>query len=260
MIVRQREQSEIIIPECVLRSPQLSQDKTPGLCHRMAYGVVNCVKNLGLGVATAAAIAPIATGVSFLAQKTGFIEEMGDNHSLIKEGIANLAKLGIYLDGEAIANATCPVEEYVKQWNFAFPYNPEFHETVFSTKASLVAGVGVAYPLFEEVVFRGLIQDVLLKRIPKYIVSKVAPGKETALDSNIAKVARITLTAAAFSACHLVNFGIMPDSYVRAQLIASFVMGIGFGALKESKAGLLGAIGAHMANNVMAISPQLWSC
>ena len=37
-------------------------------------------------------------------------------------------------------------------------------------------------------------------------------------------------------------------------------MGIGFGMLKESKAGLTGAIAVHMGNNMIAITPALMSC
>lgn len=44
------------------------------------------------------------------------------------------------------------------------------------------------------------------------------------------------------------------------QLVATFAMGTGFGIIKESKAGLLGSIGAHMTNNFVAIAPQLWGC
>ena len=51
-----------------------------------------------------------------------------------------------------------------------------------------------------------------------------------------------------------------PDTYVSLQLVATFVGGIGLGILKESNAGLLGAIGAHVTNNMIAISPSLWSC
>lgn len=39
-----------------------------------------------------------------------------------------------------------------------------------------------------------------------------------------------------------------------------FKMGIGYGLIKESQAGLLGAMGARIANNMYAIAPQLSSC
>ncbi|MBM3183732.1 MAG: CPBP family intramembrane metalloprotease [Chlamydiae bacterium] len=103
-------------------------------------------------------------------------------------------------------------------------------------------------------------QDVLLKRLPKWALKKIAPGKEAALDSRIAKVARVVLTAALFSAFHLVNQGVLSDAYVKAQLIGTFVLGLGFGAIKESKAGLLGSIGAHMANNMLASRGLLMMC
>jgi len=52
----------------------------------------------------------------------------------------------------------------------------------------------------------------------------------------------------------------MADSYFRMQLVSTFVGGIGLGILKESKVGLLGAIGSHIGNNMLALTPGLWSC
>lgn len=241
-------------------SPHLNVDRSSSLCVRMAYRTANVVKRFGIGVAAACIVTPISLGSIFLAQKMELIQGTGDRLSLLKEGAAKLADLGIYLDTEALANPICPMEEYAKQWNRTFRNSPELQLTVFGLKASLFAFVVLAAPLCEEVIFRGLIQDVLLKRIPKYFVKKIAPGKETSLDSNISKVVRITLTAALFSAAHLSNSKIAADSYVSMNLIATFVLGIGCGVLKETKAGLLGAVGAHMNNNIFAISSTLWSC
>jgi membrane protease YdiL (CAAX protease family) len=101
---------------------------------------------------------------------------------------------------------------------------------------------------------------ILIYHFSKFIVKKIAPGKETLLDTTAAKATRIVLTAAAFSAAHLQNQDLFSDSYVIMQLVSTFVGSIGLGILKESKAGLLGSIGAHMAHNFIAISPILWSC
>lgn len=241
-------------------SPQLNVGRSSNCCIRMACGTANCVKKFGLGVAAAGIVTPVSGGVVFLARKLGLIQELGESLSLTREGVANLAKTGIALDADALANAVCPMQEYVSQLNHALQLYPEYQQTVFSVKASLVTVIGIVAPIFEEVVFRCLIQNVLLKDVPKFIVKHIAPGRETALDSNIATLARVALTAALFSAYHLTNSGLMADSIVSTQIVATLVMGIGFGALKESNAGLLGAIGAHVTNNILAISPQLWSC
>lgn len=233
--------------------------KSPGLCTRLAYGTANCVKRFGLGVAAAGIGTPISWGASYLAGKVGLIQEIGDQASLVKEQMANMAKLGFKMDSDAIMNATCKMQTLVDQINSNIPWK-EAHTSVFAVKAAQVGMMGVGIPIVEEIVFRGLIQDVLLTRIPKYVIKKIAPGKETALDTRIAKAARITLTAALFSAAHLANSGFFADSYVSMQLVATFVGGIGLGILKESNAGLLGAMGGHIANNMIAIAPALWSC
>lgn len=112
----------------------------------------------------------------------------------------------------------------------------------------------------EEIFFRGLMQDVLLTRIPKYVIKNIVPGREIALDSSVAKTARIVLTAAAFSTCHLLNQGLFPDSALINQLTLTFVSGICFGIIKESKMGMLGSVGAHMSINFFAVPLELWSC
>lgn len=110
----------------------------------------------------------------------------------------------------------------------------------------------VVAPIFEEPLFRYGIQEVLLTYLPKKIVKKVAPGKEMILDCKIAKTSRIALTTLLFAAIHLINKSEFPESYVMRQVISSFVGGIIFGILKESRVGLLGAIEAHCLNNCLS--------
>jgi hypothetical protein len=233
--------------------------KSPGLCTRLAYDTANYVKRFGLGVAAGGIGSHISWGASYLAGKVGLIQEIGDLASSVKEHMANMAKHGFKIDSDAIINSTCKMQALVDQVNSNIPWEQE-HTSVFAFKAAQVGMEGIGMPIVEEIVFRGLIQDVLLTRIPKYVIRKIAPGKEIALDTKIAKVARITLTAALFSATHLANSGFLADSHVSKQLVAAIVAGIGLGILKESNAGLLGAIGGHIANNIIAIAPALWGC
>lgn len=114
-------------------------------------------------------------------------------------------------------------------------------------------------PIAEEIVFRFLIQDVILTRIPKCLIKRIMPGQETILDSKIAKVVRIILTASLFSLVHFGNLGTYPVAYVTVQVFASFFSGIGYGVLKESKWGLLATIGAHCINNTVAVICTLLS-
>lgn len=116
-------------------------------------------------------------------------------------------------------------------------------------------------PIKEEIQYRMVIQDLFLMRIPKYIIKKVAPGKEKILDSKGMKAARIFLTATLFARAHLINKEIS-WAYTARQVPSTFVMGVFFGLMKESKAGLMGAIGMHMANNIIAslgiLSTHYW--
>lgn len=115
----------------------------------------------------------------------------------------------------------------------------------------------VYVPINEEILFRGILQGGILKSIPRYIVKKYVPGKESHLDSKIAKLARVTLTAALFSAIHLSNLETHGEEHVRRQLIGTFFLGLCTGILKETKAGLVGAIGAHIGYNTYA---QVMNC
>ncbi len=240
---------------------QTEQGEPQGLCSRLAYGTANCSKRFAHGIAAAGVLTPISTTISYLAQITGLIPEL-TQESIIRGTIENLKNRGMHkFDVEALLDAPCYLEEYTKQYNSHYSeWTPELHISPLTVKVQAVAVMGLDAPISEEILFRGLIQDLLLTRVPKYIIAKIAPGKETALDTRMAMAARIILTSALFSAAHLQNKGILSDSYVATQLVTTFVVGIGFGALKESKAGLLGSIGAHMAHNMLATAPILWSC
>lgn len=58
----------------------------------------------------------------------------------------------------------------------------------------------------------------------------------------------------------ILNKKMMADSYVINQLATSFIGGILYGTLKESKVGLLGSIGAHITYNMIARFSGLLKC
>lgn len=110
-------------------------------------------------------------------------------------------------------------------------------------------------PIIEEIAFRFLLQDILLKRVPKYIIKKILPGKETVVDNRITKVFRILFTATLFAASHT-DYTFFYKTHV-------FIVGITSGVLKESKMGILGAIGYHITNNslvnIFSIVLTIWA-
>lgn len=168
------------------------------------------------------------------------------------------------MNADRLVNSSCYLKELAGQLNLHMIQTPngwqQLNYDVPTIKAEVIGLIVIRTALKEEIIFRGLIQDVCLTMIPKYVIKKNKPGNETILDTTAAKAVRIILTSAAFSEWHLQNQGILSDSYVSMQLVATFAMGTGFGIIKESKAGLLGSIGAHMTNNFVAIAPQLWGC
>ncbi len=161
------------------------------------------------------------------------------------------------------SNASCPMKaiasRILKYQNITIN-ELNLSQKVFRLKIDFFLVAVVVGPILEELLFRDLVQDVLLTRIPKYIISKISPGHESLVDSKIAALSRIALTAAAFSASHLFNYGIIENEYVKIQVITTFFNGLIYGLVRESRAGLTGTIAAHMTNNLFASLPILWAC
>lgn len=123
----------------------------------------------------------------------------------------------------------------------------------FETKIGEIISVMSSGPICEELLFRGVIQDILLKRIAKKILMNVAPEKAWVLDTRVATAARIVFASALFSTAHLINDGQLAHEYVVHQAIGAFFGSLLLGAIKESGLGLAGAIGAHIGHNAFAL-------
>lgn len=214
------------------------------------------VKYFCFGALSACLLMPITKGAYFLAHKIGFIQEATRSDN-IRGTIAKLKAQGyVNFDAESLINASQYMAEYVRQLNTHF--ESAFHQTVFSMKATLILQMVIYAPLLEEFIFRYLIQDLLFNRFPKKITMMSAPGKEACLNFTGVRETRIIVTASLFSAYHLINLVWAADSYVTLQLITTFILGISFGVLKESRVGLLGAISAHMTYNYLALFFIIW--
>lgn len=66
-----------------------------------------------------------------------------------------------------------------------------------------LAGTILAPAALEELEFRWLVQDVVLKKIPEQILKTIVPEYAHIVDSDVARISRIALTALLFSASHL---------------------------------------------------------
>ena len=100
---------------------------------------------------------------------------------------------------------------------------------------------GILSPILEEILFRGLLQNIILKKPLKLV------------DAKITKCFRIGCASALFAVAHLGNRGSYPDNYIKRQVIVALFMGSFLGMIKESKLGLSGAIGAHIGFNIFGI-------
>ncbi|MBX7065858.1 MAG: CPBP family intramembrane metalloprotease [Parachlamydiales bacterium] len=214
-------------------------------------------RNFGFGVIAGSIAVPISSAAIYLTQNLGLLPKLPDHESLLKESFVKLAKLNVSLDATSILKSTCPIQEYVTQFNRAFPEMGK--QTVLSMKGIMVGATGFMQPILEETFFRGIFQDLVLRRFCTSVIQKISPEQAPFFRSTTAKVMRIFLTAGFFALMHLGNAVTMPTAYVAGQVGSCFLKGLFYGALKESS-GLASTIGAHMANNLLAIRNHLISC
>lgn len=110
----------------------------------------------------------------------------------------------------------------------------------------------------EELIFRYLIQDVLLKRGLGKAIKIISPKHASFMDSSAGKTIRVVTTAALFAASHLV--GTKNEDGFILQATCAFIGGIYLGTIKESRLGLIGSIGSHMMHNVLGMSYGYLKC
>lgn len=61
-------------------------------------------------------------------------------------------------------------------------------------------------PVMEEVEFRYLLQQVMLKHLPQTVLDRVFPDHNIDLDAVPIKILRILVTASVFAACHITQY------------------------------------------------------
>ncbi|HEV8051637.1 MAG TPA: CPBP family intramembrane glutamic endopeptidase [Parachlamydiaceae bacterium] len=105
-------------------------------------------------------------------------------------------------------------------------------------------------PILEELENRFLFQEVLLKRMPKKIIEKVAPQYSTLVDSKIAKISRITLSTTLFILAHMEVYdgSICPTNYG----FRTAALGIYTAYLTEKTGSIAAATLFHTLNNIVS--------
>lgn len=128
------------------------------------------------------------------------------------------------------------------------PYVPEFLQD-FSKNVSFLEGslpadkrnisrLLINRPLFFGTLLFGLTQEGLLKKLPEKILKKVAPSQASLVNSRLARMTRIALTAFIYSLASSLEFSsfrVHPNLYSvsKANLIWKFVEGAMCGSVQE---------------------------
>ncbi len=122
---------------------------------------------------------------------------------------------------------------------------------ILSANRYVAEAVVIRAPIINEIFFRGLLQDIILKRGVEKVVAFVSPKHAELVNSKAYTAARILITSALFSYYSRTN-------YLDREVLPSFLLSTGLGLLKE-KYGLTSAIGAHMLNAFVPMARDLFS-
>ncbi len=186
---------------------------------------------------------------------------------------ANITRLKHFVEGTAVSSLTLVGNlglSYAANYLKLIPDDPclywdAFYKTfpkgsipqhlawkVFSINAVIIGGIG------EELVFRGVIQDLLLKKLLGKVIEKVSPGNAAWTNGKTAKISRIVIASVLFGALHLVTPTKEIPLAIALQAFNALFLGAILGAVKESRLGLIGSIGCHMMHNA-ACATQIYA-
>lgn len=107
-------------------------------------------------------------------------------------------------------------------------------------------------PIVEEAMFRVGLQELMLKRAPKALLNRFAPSYSGLVDTRAAKIARVTLSAAAFSLAHAMDPKYGWPNCSAGRLINTFVMGLFAGGIQEVTESPLMATIFHSGFNIQS--------
>ena len=116
--------------------------------------------------------------------------------------------------------------------------------------------VVIQAPIFEETLFRYGLQELLLRELPKVTLKKFAPSYVDVVDSKVAKVARVGVSALAFCLMHAVR----PEETSvtlfcsTARLTGVLALGILAGGVQEVTESTLLSILFHSGWNIVSLS------
>ncbi len=181
---------------------------------------------------------------------------INDSYYFIKGAFSNFPENSFTIpesfNPSAVIGSRRPFQEYLRQTSILL--GKQYTKSNF-----IIDGIKefVVFPaIFEEIAFRYVIQDLMLKKCVHKVLAKFAPTYAAFTNHKIYTLFRIAVSSYAFSLMHYSNYGMLEDEYVDNQINETFIMGFVFGVLKEF--GLAYAIGAHaMTNLTAALLPNL---
>jgi membrane protease YdiL (CAAX protease family) len=120
----------------------------------------------------------------------------------------------------------------------------------FPENAHSFLNTTVIAPISEEILFRGIIQEILLKRAPVALLQKINPRAANWLESNInAKIGRVALSTLIFALAHLSTHNCAMSNRAIGVIGLGALLGI-LVEIKGLKQGLTASIYAHALNNL----------
>jgi len=144
--------------------------------------------------------------------------------------------------------------EIVEQINRNIPLHQQ--TSVRAQKTQCFQRGVIEAPKNEEIFFRGIVQGVLLYRIPTTVFRVVGSDKSRVFKTMFARSLRTVVVAGLFAGAHQDDD---PSAISRTKIIHAFFLGLELGFIKESRLKLAGAVGAHMANNCISLKNLMTS-
>jgi membrane protease YdiL (CAAX protease family) len=104
-------------------------------------------------------------------------------------------------------------------------------------------------PFSEEIVFRGMLQEIILKKIPAKILQQVAPSYASMINSKAATAARILISAGTFALVHAAAPQHPYDSAFF--LFQKFAVGVCCGVIQEVAGNVFLSTAFHAGGNLI---------
>lgn len=184
-------------------------------------------------------------------------------------GLDLLALTASGIGNIALASSNICVHQYMPKWladnlnNLIYPHH--LIREIF-TPNSIFLKMSVVAPITEELQYRLVIQEFLLKQLPKKILGKISPTHVDLVDSKVAKCARVVISSLLFALPHYISpeFARHISPLVDISCILSnrvfnaFGMGLILGSIQEITGDIAYPIIAHMLHNsIPALGMQL---